>query len=155
MSKVVFEKIKSLLDENNIDYIVKEHPPTRTSQESALHRGEPLKIGAKALLVKGKDGFVLCVIPADQKLDTKKVKKIIKSKNLRFATIDELDELTGLVPGSVPPFGSILKIKMIVDAKQFEEEWMAFNAGSLEISIKMKTKDYRKIVEPETVDIVV
>ena len=43
---------------------------------------------------------------------------------------------------------------MIVDKKLFEEEYMAFNAGSLEHSIKMKTKDYRDIIKPKEVDII-
>ena len=145
---LIFEKIKKLLQKNNVDFIVKNHAPTLTSKDSARERGEPLKIGAKALLVKGKNGFVLCVIPANRKLDTKKVKKVISSKKLRFATADELKELTGLVPGCVPPFGSLFDLEMIVDASLFEEEFMAFNAGDLTISIKMKTADYKRIIGP-------
>ena len=146
---IVFTKIKEFLDSNNCEYVVKKHPPTRTSEEAAQYRGESLKIGAKALVLKGKEGFFLCVIPADRKLYTKKVRKVMGTKKLRFATPEELFELTGLVPGSVPPFGTILGLQMIVDEKLFEEEFMAFNAGELAISIKMKTEEYRKIVAPD------
>jgi len=111
-----------------------------------------LKIGAKALLVKTDKEFLLAVLPADRRLDTKALRTIVHSKNIRFATTEELAGLTGLVPGSVPPFGNILGIKMLVDNALFNEEYMAFNAGSLEISIKMKTGDYRKVVNPATGD---
>ncbi len=146
---ITFTQIEQFLKERNIQFEVKHHPPTRTSEESAYHRKEPIKIGAKALLVKGEDGFSLAVIPANRLLDTKSVKKILHTKNLRFATQEELKELTGLVPGSVPPFGNLMNISMLVDKALFEEEWMAFNAASLEISIKMRTKDYRGAVNPQ------
>ena len=150
----LFTKIKKLLDENNVSYKEMQHEATTTSEESALAREEPLKIGAKALLVKGKNDFVLCILPADKKLDTKKVKDVMESKNLRFANEEELKEQTGCVKGAVPPFGNLLGVTMIVDKKVFEEDYMAFNAGSLEHSIKMKTKDYRTLIQPKEVDII-
>jgi Ala-tRNA(Pro) deacylase len=151
----ILEKIQQLLNSHNAHYEIKEHPPSRTSEESAKYRGEPLNIGAKAILLKAKSGFFLAVFPAHKKLNTKKVKKMLKSKSLRFATVEELKEITELVPGAVPPFGQLFNISMYVDKEQFAEEKMAFNAGSLTTSIVMKTEDYRKVVQSETVDITV
>ncbi len=146
--KSVFERIQELLDENHVSYQIKEHPPTRTSEESALHRGEPLKIGAKAMILKTDQEFVMAVLPADRKIDSSAVKGLFTTKNLRFASKEELVELTGLVPGAIPPLGMLFNIPMIVDKVLLKEENMAFNAGSLEKSIKMKTKDYVNIVKP-------
>ena len=73
----IFEKIKELLEQQGISYIVKEHAPTTTSEESAKARGEPIKIGAKALLLKIDDEFLLAILPADRQLDTGKLKKIM------------------------------------------------------------------------------
>ncbi len=148
----IFSKIVELLEKNQIQYVSKRHAPTLTSLDSARERGEPLKIGAKALLVKTDKVFILAVLPADRRLDTKALRTIIRCKNIRFATAEELAGLTSLVPGAVPPFGNILGIKMLVDNALFNEEYMAFNAGSLEISIKMKTEDYRRVVNPTTDD---
>ncbi len=147
--KSIFERIKELLDEKKVVYQIKDHPPTYTSEESARHRGEPLKIGAKAMTLKTDAEFIMAVLPADRKIDSNAIKKIFNSKNLRFATKEELCELTGLVPGAVPPFGSLFDIPMIVDKAFLEEEFMAFNAGSLEKSIKMKVKDYIRLVQPK------
>ncbi len=144
----VFHTIVKLLEEHHCQYQVKEHPPTRTSEESAFHRGEPLKIGAKAMVLKTDQTFVMAVLPADRKIDSSKLKIIFSTKNLRFATPEELYTLTGLVPGAVPPFGFLFGIEMILDKTLLEEENMAFNAGSLEKSIKMETEEYRRIVKP-------
>lgn len=145
----LFNRIIEFLDAHTVNYTVIEHPPTPTSEDSARYRGEPLKIGAKALVVKTDTEFLLAVIPADRKLDTKALKKIANSRNLRFATPEELKEKTGCEKGAVPPFGELLGIPMMVDPALFAEEDMAFNAGSLEKSIKMKTADYRRIVRAQ------
>ncbi len=145
---MLFNKIKQLLA--NVDYKLIEHEPTPTSEESAKARGESIKIGAKALLVKVKHGFVLCIFPADRRLDAKKVKAIFNSKKLRLASPEELKEVTGCEKGAVPPLG--VDIETIVDTSLFENEYMAFNAGSLTTSIKMKTEDYKRIVNPRIED---
>ena len=100
-------------------------------------------------MVKSDREFVLTIFPADRRLDTGALKKILGTKNLCFATPEELKQLTGCEKGAVPPFGNLLGVRMIVDRAQFEEEFMAFNAGSLERSIKMKTTDYQQVVQPE------
>ncbi|MDO8656178.1 MAG: YbaK/EbsC family protein [Nanoarchaeota archaeon] len=146
--KTIFEKIIELLNSQKVNYILKDHPPTRTSEESALHRGEPLKIGAKAMVMKIDTEFIMAVLPADRKIDSIKLKLILNTKNLRFASKEELFEITGLVPGAIPPFGSVFNLPLIVDKALLEEEYMAFNAGSLEKSIKMKTKEYMDVVTP-------
>ncbi len=144
----IFSSITDLLNLHHVEYQIKDHLPAHTSEESALHRGEPLKIGAKALLLKTDAGFIMAVLPADRRIDSTALKKILSAKSLRFATSDELKEITGLVPGSVPPFGSLFNIPMLVDKSLLNEEYMAFNAGSLEKSIKMKVEDYIKILHP-------
>ncbi len=149
----LFNKIKQLLDTNNITYQTYNHPPTKTSEEAASYRETPLRIGAKAILLKEKRGFIIAVIPANRKLDSKKLKKVLQSKKLRFSTEDELKELTGCDKGSLPPFNIFFNLPIIVDITLFEEEEMAFNAGSLENSIKMKTKDYDGLISPRKEDI--
>ena len=68
---------------------------------------------------------------------------------MRFATRDELAEQTGLVPGSVPPFGEpILPFALYVDAAIKENARIAFNAGSLTDSIIMPVNEYLKISRP-------
>ncbi|MBT4604291.1 hypothetical protein HOC01_01510 [archaeon] len=138
----IFNQITELLKEHNIHYKHIEHQATPTSEESAKARGESIKIGAKALLLKSKHGFLIAIIPADKKLDTKLTKKVLKSKSLRFANEEELKQLTSLQKGAVPPFGHFFNLPTVIDPLLFQEEFMAFNAGSLTNSIKMKTKDY-------------
>src|SRR3989344_3558785 len=141
-------QIQELLDSQQVTNKIKHHPAVRTSEEAAQARGESLQIGAKALLVKDDIHFVLLVLPAHLKLDTKKAKKVLNSRNLRFATSEELMQIVNVEKGAVPPFGPLFNVEMIVDHKLFENEFMTFNAGSLETSIKMRTQDYKRIINP-------
>lgn len=129
-----------------------EHEPTRTSEESARARGEPLEIGAKALLVKADERFVLLVLSAARKLDSKKLRAALGTRTTRFATPDELLELTGLVPGSVPPFGEpILPFALHVDHSVIENERVAFNAGSLTRSMIVARAAWQAAARPSSV----
>ncbi|EJK52061.1 hypothetical protein THAOC_28709, partial [Thalassiosira oceanica] len=83
-----------------------------TSEDSARVRGEDLSTGGKAIVLKlreasdGDAGFALFVLSASRKLHAKSIRRELGTRGVRFATADELAELTGgLVPGSVPPFG--------------------------------------------------
>ncbi|KAF0138565.1 MAG: hypothetical protein FD122_3766, partial [Stygiobacter sp.] len=139
----LFEQICAMLNERGIVFRTVHHEPTFTSEESAKARGEDVKIGGKAILMKVDDSFKLFVLSAILKIDSKKIKEQFKAKSIRFATKEELFELTGLVPGSVPPFGnSLFPFELFVDTSIQENEKIAFNAASLTDSIVMHTSDY-------------
>lgn len=148
----VFESIKQKLDQAGIVYSTEHHDPTRTSEDAARIRGVVLHSGAKALVLCGSKTKTcwLFVMPADLKLDSKKVKQIV-GENVSFAASPET--ITGCVPGSVPPFGSIVGLKTYCDKRLAENEDINFNAGSLTDSIRMKYVDYLATEQPELVDI--
>ncbi|MDH5306781.1 MAG: hypothetical protein OEW02_06330 [Myxococcales bacterium] len=146
----VLERIRELLDSRGIAYRVVEHGPTRTSEESARARGEPLRVGGKALVLRANGEFHLLVLSAAAKLDSRAVKRHFGAKKTRFATRDELLELTGLEPGAVPPFGApILTLPLHVDETLCANDRIAFNAGSLTTSIVMAMPDYLAIATPD------
>jgi len=126
------------------------HEPTPTSADAARARGEPIGCGAKALLLKTDDRFRLFVLPADRRLDSARVKRQLGLGRLRFASPEELLALTGLVPGSVPPFGEpILPFELLADAAiGTVYPHVAFNAGSLTDSIIMAAADWERVARP-------
>lgn len=147
----IYQTIINLLEDNNIPYQTRTHEPTLTSKDSAKARGEELSTGAKAIVMKVQNDFCLLVLPANQKVDSNKVKQYFKDqgkrvRKIRFASSEELLEQTGLVSGSVPPFGfPILEYPLFVDSTLLKNESISFNAGSLTKSISINTVDYEKI----------
>ena len=78
------------------------------------------------------------------------MRKHFGAKKIRFADRDELLDLTGLVPGAVPPFGKpFIDIDLMVDKSILNNQKIAFNAGSLTDSIIMSVEDYLKVAKPE------
>ncbi|MCY2992485.1 MAG: hypothetical protein NTY19_32080, partial [Planctomycetota bacterium] len=123
--------------------------PVYTSEEAARVRGTPLASGAKALVCKGEDRFVMFVVPADRKLDSRAVRRVNGWRKLRFATREEVLELTGLAPGSIPPFGSLFSLPTLCDERLGENDVINFNAGDHGISVSMRYTDYVLVEGPQ------
>ena len=148
-SDQIFEAIRARLREVDATWRELEHAPTRTSEDSARERGEPLEVGGKALVMKVDDAFHLFVVSAARKPRSNAIKRHFGAKKLRFASPDELLELTGLAPGSVPPFGRpILPLDLYVDASTVANDRIAFNAGSLSRSMILSVDDWRRAAQP-------
>ena len=151
----VLEKIREWLTGEGVTFREVQHEPTLTSEDSARARGEELRNGGKALLMKIDNDFALFVLPADRRVNSAAIRKTLGIRKLRFASREELGELTGdgqqpgLVPGSVPPFGQpILPFPLYVDSAIETNERIAFNAGSLTDSMIMDVTAYLAMAQP-------
>ena len=148
----VFQRIERLLQQHGLQFNVSRHAPVFTSAEAAAVRGTPLASGAKALVCKADAAWVMFVMPADRKLASKQVRKARGWKSLRFADKDEVLELTGLTPGSIPPFGSLFGLPTLCDRALSEHDDINFNAGDHSISVSLKFEDYLAAEHPELGD---
>jgi len=149
MDTSVFQRVEALLQRHDVKFDVLRHDPVFTSEEAAAVRGTPLASGAKALICKGGEQFVMFVVPADLKLDGKAVRRAKGWRKLRFADREEVRQLTGLDPGSIPPFGSLFEMPTLCDPRLGENETINFNAGDHGISVSMRYDDYVKVEGPE------
>lgn len=160
MEHPIHQQITDVLRQHDCWFEEFEHEPVRTSEEAAaLRDGYTLRQGAKAIIIRAKipgEGkkFFMLVIPGNQKFDSTKVKQLLHSRDIRFATEDEVAEITdGIKPGGVPPFGNLFGLEIISDALLYENEKIIFNAGRT-TSIAMKSADYKKLVRPQIKKIV-
>src|SRR5438105_10723643 len=145
----VFDRLHERLQQSGCTFTVLRHEPVFTSEQAAAARGTSLASGAKALVVKAGDKFVLIVLPADRKLDSKKAREAVGVKALRFASKEEVEQRTGLQPGSIPPFGSLFNLPTYCDAALADNPSINFNAGDHAISVQMAYADYVAVEKPE------
>ena len=148
----VLEQIHERLRGEGIEFRASSHPPVYTSEEAARVRGVSPGSGAKALIVKAGDTFRMFVLPGDHKLDGRKIRRNLGYRNIRFATPEEVEQITGLKIGSIPPLGSLFGLHTICDSALGENEEINFNAGTHTDSICMAYRDYLKVEDPEVVD---
>ena len=145
----VLDRLLVLLNEHRVAFDVLEHDPVFTSEEAARVRGTSLASGAKALICKADQQYVMFVLPANRRLASKRVRKLLGARSLRFASRDEVLELTGLAPGSIPPFGSIFGLKTCCDTRLRDEPVINFNAGDHARSISMSYAAFERVEQPE------
>ncbi len=145
----VTQRIQTHLRGLQIGWEESTHAPTMTSADSARERGDALAIGGKSLLLRCDDTFALFVVSAALQLDSTRLRAALKARRTRFASPEELLAHTGLVPGSVPPFGHpILPFTLYVDDSIFANAHIAFNAGSLNYSMRLTLADYLRAAQP-------
>ncbi len=149
MSSSIFDRVESLLKQHGITFQVLRHEPVYTSDEASRVLGYAAASGAKALICKANDAFVMFVISGDRKLASKAIRSAKGWSRLRFATLEEVQRLTGLQPGSIPPFGSLFGLHTLCDRKLGENEIINFNAGAHGISVSMRYADYVLVERPE------
>lgn len=143
--RTVTERLEALLQVAGVEYQRLEHAPVFTSEEAARVRGTPPEAGAKALVVRADERHAHLVLPGDRKVDNGRVRVLLGTRKVRFVSAEELRELTGCVPGAVPPFGNLFGLPVLVEEALTRCEQIAFNAGSNSISILMRCDDFLRL----------
>lgn len=147
MSDAEFEKVKAVLDSASVPYEVLDHVAVVSSEEAAAATGIPMPQRLKCMLVKftrsGKDFFVMVNLPADKRLDLKKVKTVLQAQEARLGSKDDVLQQTGCEFGAVPPVGHAAKLAVLVDLKVFDSPVTEFSAGLRTKSIRLKSPDFR------------
>ncbi len=149
----VNQDIKKLLDSMDIKYQALEHEEARTSEEAAKVRGTKLSEGAKAMVVKSKKysgKYAMIVVPADLQLDMNKVKEVL-NEEYEIANAKDVEDITGVKVGGVPPFGRLFRMELYFDKKMYDKERVAFNCGRKDRSIIMTGKDLIKAAQPNDI----
>lgn len=144
----VLQKIVSLLEDKKVQFQLFEHQAVYTSEEAASVRQAPLPWGAKALVMIADAQPVMVVVPGDKKADVKILKSKFGWKDVRMATPEEVERVTSVKIGSVPPFGSIFGLPTYADVQVGQNENVVFNAGLHTKSIQIQGTDFLKAVAP-------
>lgn len=147
-SVTVYDKILAMLQNAKIKFESYEHTAAHTSEESAAIRNTPISWGAKAIVMFADDAPIMVVVGGDKRIDMKTLKKLYSIKDLRMATPDEVEKVTTVKIGAVPPFGHIFNIPIYMDEAIRTNGTVVFNAGSLTKSISLSQSDYEKIAHP-------
>jgi Ala-tRNA(Pro) deacylase len=143
----VTERLLTWLRERGARFRLMEHAPVFTSEEASRVRGTPIEAGAKALVLQAEDRVVHVVLPGHCRVDNARLRSVLGTRTLRFATPEELFALTGCVPGAVPPFGNLFGLPVFLDEALAQREEIAFNAGGNAVSIVMRCDDFLQLSE--------
>ena len=138
----LIEKLKKL----NIPYVLYDHPPLHTVEESRQLRGKISGGHCKNLFLKDKKGKLwLIVCLEDTQINMKTLDKKIGSARLSFGKPELLLQVLGVTPGSVTPFALINDaadcVTIILEQKMMIWEQLNFHPLTNEQTITIKSDD--------------
>lgn len=150
----VVGSVKRYLDDHGLPYEVITHSRVFTTSDEARVVGTAASHVAKTLVIKAKEGEVLAVLPASERLDMHKLRDALGDNHARLATEDEMGEkFTEFELGAVPPLGEIFGVPVYLDEKLKEAGEVIFTGGTHSDSIKMSGENFLKLVHPQIVDL--
>jgi len=149
----VFERIVALLSEAHATFRVIEHEAEGRSEKISVIRGNRPEQAAKAMVldVRGGGGgrrSVLAILPGNRKLDFNAVADLFEARKCGFASPESAQALTGCVMGAVPPFSLNPELSVVVDEDLLANATLFFNAGRLDRSMELATKDWLAVARP-------
>ncbi|CAN5660656.1 YbaK/prolyl-tRNA synthetase associated domain-containing protein [soil metagenome] len=153
MAGDVFDRIVALLTEAKASFRVIEHEAEGRSEKISVIRGNRPDQAAKAMVldVRGGGGgrrHVLAILAGSRKLDFAAVAALFEARKCGFASPDTAQALTGCVMGAVPPFALDPALTVVVDQDLLANDTLFFNAGRLDRSIELDTKDWLAAANP-------
>jgi Ala-tRNA(Pro) deacylase len=132
VSKGPMKSLLRWLDDKRVDYEIHEHPRSLTALATARAEGVDPKTFGKVIWVRtdeGKDALV--VIDAEDHLDLRKAREVLKSSKV---TLVEEEEIEALAPecdaGAMPAVGDLFGVPTYADTAIANQPELSFNGGS-------------------------
>jgi Ala-tRNA(Pro) deacylase len=146
--------VTEFLDRAGVPYEVVEHERTQTAAADARAAGMPAADVAKTVVLRDDAGLRLAVIPADHRLDMRKVKRELGSKGLRLVTEREMErEFSDFEVGAVPPFGPMLHALELMDERLLDHDRILCGGGDHEHGVMVDPHDVVRASQARVADI--
>jgi Ala-tRNA(Pro) deacylase len=142
-------KLDELLTDRHIAFERLHHRPAYTAQRTAQMLHVPGREMAKTVLLRTEEGYVMTVLPANQKVDLEQVRQCLGADWVELASEAEMDRLfPDCERGAIPPFGSLYHLPTVVDESLAADEQIVFEAQNHEEAIRMAYRDYEALEHP-------
>ncbi|MEO1814475.1 MAG: prolyl-tRNA synthetase associated domain-containing protein [Acetobacterium sp.] len=139
------QAVLELLDDAKISYQWVEHEAVYTIDEMKKLNLPDADCIAKNLFVRDdkKQHFYLVSVQEEKPIDLKKLREIIGSRRLSFASEKDLQEIIGLEKGSVTPFGVLndknKRVKVFID-ERYNNRTIAIHPNENTMTLWLKTE---------------
>ena len=146
------EQLFDRLDALGISHPTTEHPPAFTVEQGNQVWGDIPGTHCKNLFLKDAKGKLwLVVAPAETRIDLKKLPDVIGSARLSFGSAALLQEVLGILPGSVTPFALVNdpahRVRVVLDAKMMEQPLLNYHPLTNVATTTIANADFRKFLK--------
>jgi len=123
--------------------------PVRTVEEASRKVSADRII--KSIVLIGSDKKpILAILPAKKRISYKKIKTLLKVKDVRLAQPDEVLEHSGYPVGGVPPFNKINRI--LLDPTVLRNTKSIAGGGDPDKLVELETRDILEFSDPIIAD---
>ncbi len=147
------KELYELLNNLNIEYGYREHPPVATIEEAKIYWKNLDSGRCKNIFLRNHKGnkHYLVILEHTRNLMMKDLEQRLRQGKLTFASEKRLKKYLGLTPGSVSPFGIINDIEhhvhIFIDEKLNEFEKLSFHPNINTASIVVLKSDLIRFIE--------
>ena len=151
-------RVRESLDSAGISYEVLEcDEHLADTAEFCAHYGVDPTEACNAIIVVLKTEprrFVACLVRADTRLDVnRKVRDLVGTKKLSFASADETKELTGQLIGGVSVAGLPPDLPLYIDAKVMESQRVIIGGGNRTSKARLEPGELLKLPNAQVADV--
>ncbi|MEI8314357.1 MAG: YbaK/EbsC family protein [Verrucomicrobiota bacterium] len=146
------DRLIEFLNQNQVAYEIVHHPVAFTAQELAAIEGVKGHEHAKVVMVKAGARLVMLVLPASYRVDWKRVKVVTGDAPALAAEADFRALFPDCEIGTMPPFGHLYGVEMLLDVGFEQNTRIAFEAGTHSDAIKMSYADFTRLAQAHVID---
>ena len=146
--------LKKYLDDHKVWYKIHEKESTVHTADAAAKTGIPIERITKSLVCLVGDKAIVAIVPGNEKLDTKKLARIIGVKKIRICPFDQAHKYSGYPPGATPPCCYLKVDRVIIDKKVLGMETTFGGGGTNRSLLEIKPEDIVKLNKALVEDIV-
>ena len=145
------------LEKEKIDYAVHEYPwneDGRDAEDAAEWTGVPFHKIYKTMVATGSvTGEVIACIPAESKLNLKKLAEVSGNKKVDMLNIDALEKTTGYVRGGCSPVGMKRSFPTFIASCAADLPTIVVSAGKRGMQVEVAPDDLLEITGGHYADI--
>ncbi|MBK5291471.1 MAG: YbaK/EbsC family protein [Acidobacteriia bacterium] len=145
--------LKEYLDREHVHCTRIPHLTAYTAQEIASLTHTPGEEMAKTVMVKIDGSLVMAVLPASFRIDLGLLRAATRAGQVELVGEADFKHLfPDCETGAMPPFGNLYHNPVLVDSHLTRDEEIAFNAGRHDEVVRMRYRDFNRLVKPEVVE---
>jgi Ala-tRNA(Pro) deacylase len=134
------------LVDRGIAYDLVSHPHTVTASASATASQVTADSLAKAVVLKGGDGFMLAVLPASRHIQFEELRQLLGS-NVDMASEEQIEPLfLDCEPGAVPALGTAYGLNVVVDDSLAQQPDVYFEGGDHANLVHISGMSFQKLM---------
>ncbi|MGB7873017.1 MAG: YbaK/EbsC family protein [Anaerolineales bacterium] len=144
------------LEKLNIPHRVFTHPGKVSSlEQAARERGQrPEQVVRSILFRISEDEYLMVLVAGPTQISWKALRSFLGQSRLTMADKDEVLAVTGYPIGAVSPFGTIRRLRVLVDPSVFVEEEISIGSGVRGTTVILKSEDLKRALgEVEVVEL--